>query len=338
MKDLIIISNEKIYFDSKSFFCDNIDLKSTPEGLSKNFTIHLIARSTKKKRAFKIENKLIKIYIFSNIFYFLNKIKKLEKKNKKILVISISPYTFLASIILSFFKKEYFIYLRSDGFKEYESILGFFGPFIYGFMFSICSKFSNLISCNEKILRKKLGKIVYPSQLSNIWFYSQKEIEPTNPKLLYVGRLREEKGIFSLIEILKKDTSLNLNIVGSDNLEKSIQVPKNITINLIEKNEKNLIKIYDEHNIFILPSFTEGHPMVVLESLARLRPVIIFDDISHVANNKIGIFICKRDLSDLKEKINYIMQNYINIQDQIKKNILPSKEKFLTDLTNIISK
>ncbi len=335
MKNLIIISNEKIYQEGKNFFCDNIDLKSTPEGLSKNFNICIIARSTKKNKAFKIDNKSFPIDIFSNIFSFLSKIKKIEKNNK-ILLISISPYTFLASVILSLSRKEHFVYLRSDGFKEYKAILGFLGPFIYGIMFFIIWKFSNLISCNERILRNKKGKIVFPSQLSNIWFSSQKEIEPTKPKLLYVGRLRKEKGIFSLIKILKKDNTLNLNIVGSDDLAPSTEFLKNISFNPIEKNEKNLIKIYDEHNIFILPSFTEGHPMVVLESLARLRPVIIFEEISHVATNKTGVFICKRDLYSLKDKINYIMQNYINIQDQIKKNILPSKEKFISDLTNIL--
>ena len=70
MKNLIIISNEKIYQEGKNFFCDNIDLKSTPEGLSKNFNICIIARSTKKNKAFKIDNKSFPIDIFSNIFFF----------------------------------------------------------------------------------------------------------------------------------------------------------------------------------------------------------------------------------------------------------------------------
>ena len=55
--------------------------------------------------------------------------------------------------------------------------------------------------------------------------------------------------------------------------------------------KSKLIKYYDDHNIFILPSFTEGHPMVLLEALARRRPVIVFDDIKHVIGNKKGIFV-----------------------------------------------
>ena len=45
---------------------------------------------------------------------------------------------------------------------------------------------------------------------------------------------------------------------------------------------KKIIKCYDGCNIFVLPSFTEGAPKVILESLARLRPVIVFDEIKHV--------------------------------------------------------
>ena len=46
--------------------------------------------------------------------------------------------------------------------------------------------------------------------------------------------------------------------------------------------KKRLIKLYDSHNIFILPSYTEGAPKVILESLARKRPVIVFRNIKHV--------------------------------------------------------
>ena len=49
MQKLFIISNESIYEDSGKFFCDNIDLKSTPEGLSKKFEVNLIARKSSKK-------------------------------------------------------------------------------------------------------------------------------------------------------------------------------------------------------------------------------------------------------------------------------------------------
>ena len=111
---------------------------------------------------------------------------------------------------------------------------------------------------------------------------------------------------------------------------------KNVNIYEIENNEKNLIKIYDEHNIFVLPSFTEGHPMALLESLSRLRPVIIFEDISHVLGNKKGIFVSKRNSEDFFNTINHIIKNYKNIQNEMKKNQLPTKEIFIKEFKDIV--
>ena len=77
--------------------------------------------------------------------------------------------------------------------------------------------------------------------------------------------------------------------------------------------------------------------MALLESLSRLRPVIIFKDIEHVVGNKKGIFVVNRDYRSLVEKIRYIKENYKNIQQEIKKNKLPTKEEFLLKLGDLIS-
>ena len=50
MQKLYIISNESIFTEKESFFCDNIDLKSTSEGLNKKFEVNLIAKQSKKKK------------------------------------------------------------------------------------------------------------------------------------------------------------------------------------------------------------------------------------------------------------------------------------------------
>ena len=100
---------------------------------------------------------------------------------------------------------------------------------------------------------------------------------------------------------------------------------------------QKIIKIYDDHNIIILPSYTEAHPKVVDESLARLRPVIIFEEISHIIQYRKGVFVAKRNDKSLMEIINFIMNNFKNIQNDIKKNNLPTKEKFISQLTQILN-
>ena len=134
---LFIISNESVYLDeNNNFFCDNIELKSIPEELSNYSNISLIARYSKKIRSIRINIK--QISIFKNIFtYLISIFKSFKDKNSKYLIISLSPYTFLASLLLKFFSKQHFIYLRSDGYQEYKSILGVLGPFIYNFFIKL---------------------------------------------------------------------------------------------------------------------------------------------------------------------------------------------------------
>ena len=57
---------------------------------------------------------------------------------------------------------------------------------------------SNLISCRNHILKNKKGIIVHPSQINERWLNNRIKVSTDKIKLLYVGRIRVEKGIFSL--------------------------------------------------------------------------------------------------------------------------------------------
>ena len=53
-KKLFIFSNESISVEDNKFYCDNLDLKSTPEGLNKKFEVNLLGRKSSKKRSHEI--------------------------------------------------------------------------------------------------------------------------------------------------------------------------------------------------------------------------------------------------------------------------------------------
>ena len=334
-KKLFIFSNESISLNEGKFFCDNIDLKTTPEGLNRKFEVNLFGRKSKKQRSHEI--KLKKTNIYTNIFSYISAvISSTKQEEAKYLIISISPYTFIISIFLRIFGKKPIVYLRSDGFGEYKSILGKIGPAIYFLMFSITCSISNLISCRDYILRGKKGKIISPSQLDSTWLRQPKNIEVKNFKLLYVGRFKVEKGIFSLIDLIKNKKNISLNIVGAEKEVSNNFNQSNVKIFQQQSNKLKLIKYYDDSNIFILPSFTEGHPMVLLEALARRRPVIIFEDILHVVGDKKGIFVSKRNFVNLLGTLNHIKKNYKKIQNEMKKNKLPTNKEFIDSLGKLI--
>jgi glycosyltransferase involved in cell wall biosynthesis len=334
-KELIIINKEKIYKKNGSFYCDNVDMKSIPEGISNSTKVSVIAIKSKIKRFHKINLK--KIETSSNIFTFLyNIFKTFRRKDITYLLISITPYSFFANLLLSIFRKKIFIYLRSDGYEEYKAILGFIGPLIYNVMYTFVTFKSNIITCQERLVKKKNYRLVFPSEIDINWTKNKTKPSLSKAKLLYVGRLKVEKGIFSLLEIFDKiTTDVELSILGK---KENIKID-NKKINLIgfENNVQEIIKIYDNHNITILPSFTEAHPKVLDESLARMRPVIIFEEISHIIQDRYGIFISKRNTKSLLEVIGFILSNYSGILAKMEKNQLPTKQKFILQMVQILN-
>ena len=76
--------------------------------------------------------------------------------------------------------------------------------------------------------------------------------------------------------------------------------------------------------------------MVLLEALARRRPVIIFEDIKHVVGDKKGIFVTKRNFVNFLGALNHIKKNYKKIQNEMKKNKLPTNKEFIDKFTKLI--
>ena len=331
MKKFLVISNDQINVKNKIISAPYNDTINILEILNKYLKINLLSRFTNKKQKFPLQiKKKIKITHIINLIF--------SGERFKIFMISITPRNFFNFIFLKIFLKqiEGYVYLRSNGYEEYKKILGKLGPFIYDIMFKIISKDLKIITVSKTISYKKSHSLIIPSELDNFWFKNLKTPRLEYPKILYVGRFRKEKGVFSLLNLFNKiNFKYELSIVGLTSKLKSNN--KQIKFSLETNSKKKLIKLYDDCNIFILPSYTEGSPKVILESLARKRPVIIFNEIKHVVSNFKGVYICKRNIYSLKKNITYILKNYKYIQLQMRKNNLPSKNDFQKNLFKILN-
>ena len=332
---LVIINNEKIFKEKNNFFCENLNLKVLPEGLNNYHKVHYIARDSKKKGYHEINLKEVKAA--SNIFKYIYFILKTFKiPNVNYLLISVTPYTFFAFLILFIFKKKMFVYLISNGYEEYRYILGRWFVWIYHIMYVVVTSNSKVIVCHERLFTKKKYHLIFPSRLDNLWLQNHKKASLDKIRLLYVGRLNPEKGIYEFLKMFGKiELNAELSIVG--NVKKAKISTKNVHLLGYVSDPQSLINIYDDHNIMILPSFTEAHPYVVDESLSRKRPVIIFEDITYIVKDKRGIFISKRNINSFSETVKYIMQNYYEIQGTIGQNKLPTKNDMLKKISDIVS-
>ena len=207
-------------------------------------------------------------------------------------------------------------------------------------MFTIISWKAKFFSCSSYILHGKPGIIVKPSRLNEQWFQSHKKPDLSKIKLLYIGRIKVEKGIFSLLKIFQNlKRCIHLTILGTGSENKNLDnKQKNVSLIHYDNKVESIIKIYDDHNIFILPSFTEGYSQVIDESLSRRRPVIVFKEISHVIYSyRKGVFVSERNSESLLRTIDHIIDNYHSIEKKIMENSYPTQEEFLKKIFNIIS-
>ena len=238
-------------------------------------------------------------------------------------------------MLLFLFRKRVFVYLFSSGHEEYKHILGSWSVWIYHVMYKIVTSYSKVIVCHERLFDKNKSYLVNISRLDDEWIKNHKDALLDKIRFLYVGRMSLEKGIFDFIKMFNKiELKAEFSIVGNS-------INYNISNNNIKffgyiADLQSLINIYDEHNITVLPSYTEATPYVVDESLSRKRPVIIFEDIDYIVRDKKGIFVSKRDLHSFSETTNYIMDNYKEIQKKMEKNVLPTKKSMIKQISDII--
>ena len=331
---LIIINNEKIFREGDNYYCDNLDLKILPEELSNYHQLRYIVRSSNKKGNQKLNLKDIKVA--SNIFKFIYFVfKTISIPNVSYLLISVTPYTFFSFLILFIFRKKIFVYLMSSGHEEYKHILGSWSVWIYHLMYTLVTSGSNVIVCHDRLFNKKKCHIIFPSRLDDKWLKDHKEVLLDKIRLLYVGRMNPEKGIREFIKMFDQiKLNMELSIVGEERNQKILN--KNIKQLGYVADPRSLIDIYDNHNIMILPSFTEAHPYVVDESLSRKRPVIIFEDIAYIMKDKKGIFVSKRETNSFSITAKYIMDNYQEIQKKMEKNVLPTKKDMIKHISDIV--
>ena len=332
IKNILIISNDKLFIKNNVISSNYNDTVNIIEGLAKKNYLSFFCRLANKRQNFFSKDKKYNKFEKLNLFN-LNKID-----NHKIFMISITPFNLLTLLILKILNKNIdgHVYIRSDGHKEYYYKYGIIGKIAFDIMFKIVRKFLKIICVSKKITGiKKNYSIINPSEIDRKWLLNRSKPKLNKPKLLYLGRYKKEKGIFSLINIINSlKVDLKLNIVGTN--KQIISQNKNIKYLRQLNSIKKIIKCYDECSIFVLPSFTEGAPKVILESLARLRPVIIFDEIKHVKKKFNGIFISKRNSKEFLKNIYFILNNYERIVKKMKKNKIFTKEHFQKEINKII--
>ena len=180
------------------------------------------------------------------------------------------------------------------------------------------------LGCNEKkIIVHRMG-----INLEKFKFSERRKQSGEPIKILTIGRLVEKKGheytIQAIAKIIKKYKNIEYIIAGDgpfrsklEDLISELGIKNYIKfLRAVEQNE--ILKLYKQANIFILPSITasngdqEGIPVVLMEAQATGLPVIstFHTGIPEViVDGKSGFLVPERDVNALAEKLEYLIEH-----------------------------
>lgn len=150
------------------------------------------------------------------------------------------------------------------------------------------------------------------------------EINSHSKTILYLSRIERAKGIYEIMEALKmisnrEDFQFIVCGTGPD---------KDIFINSCSEtlgdkfSYKGIVSgvgkdsVLAQSDIFLLPSYAEGIPMALLETMATgVVPVVSRDSsmLTVVDDMHNGLVVEKRDPNDLKEKIEFLLDNHLKV-------------------------
>jgi glycosyltransferase involved in cell wall biosynthesis len=164
-------------------------------------------------------------------------------------------------------------------------------------------------------------------------------------KILYLGRLSEDKGLFELINAFKiligRDHNLVLDIVGNgDFMDKLKIIIENLGLERVVHIrggifEPELIKYYYENSdLYILPTYHEGFPRTLYEAMIFGTPIIttFVGGIPAIMKDEFNcIEINPKSVFSIVNKIEFAINNYSKMVEYAKngldtvKDIISSK-------------
>ena len=192
-------------------------------------------------------------------------------------------------------------------------------------------KIISLLNSAEKIVvlsetwRSYFSQYVPPKKLAVIYNPCSTMVEEyeerrnQKPNIVFLGKLCERKGIYDLIEAVKKISRSNfiLNLYGDGEIEavKKLIEKENLSHKIFVNGwvpHEIIADLYDAADILVLPSYVEGLPMVVLEAIGRGLPVVatnVGGTAEAVMDGESGFIINPGDVNDLAKKLEILIND-----------------------------
>jgi len=186
-------------------------------------------------------------------------------------------------------------------------------------------------SIKKDILEKSY---VIPNGIDDFWFNNlghPKELNNSREiKLLQIGDIIRNKNIETTVKaielLIKKGYKVKLDVVGKVKDQKIFDKIKDL--NFVDylgyKSKEELIQIYRENDIFVMPSIHETFGLVYAEAMSQGLPVIYtrgqgFD--GHFEDGKVGYSVNCYDYEEISNKVHEIITKYETISSKAVKGV-----------------
>jgi glycosyltransferase involved in cell wall biosynthesis len=237
-----------------------------------------------------------------------------------------------------------------------QDIMHFSKKLLTGSLIWSTLKSSDAIICVSEALQKEIklkGKIntsfyVLPMGAKSDFFKPKEQHAtrrklglPTNKRIaLFVGNLIPLKGVEYFIKAIKissdKDSTLEAYIIGEGSQELELKnLINKLNLNPIVKllgykSNKEVSDYMNACDIFVLPSLTEGLPVVLCEAISCGKPVVAtrVGGNSEIVNSDVGYLVSSKDEKDLANKMLLALHRRWD-----KKKILQRASKFNVDFS-----
>ena len=173
----------------------------------------------------------------------------------------------------------------------------------------------------DEILKKTY---IIPNGIDNHWLDNiakprELTADSKKLKLIYAGRIDKNKNIPTTQKameiLLKEGYEVSLTVVGKiqDKDEFDIIMQDKFTSHIPNQKKEELLKIYREHDIFVMPSFTESFGLVYAEAMSQGLPVIYsegqgFD--GQFENGEVGFSVDSHDPVSVADGIKKAVSDY----------------------------
>lgn len=354
-------------------------LKGQPRFLSNYYDIEIITSyANSVQEVEKYERVAVKTFDFTRKINLLKDLKVLFQlwmyfiQTKPDIIYTLTPKAGLLGMIASFFARIPIRFHNVVGLPHLEAtgkrkvILKFTEKLTYLFTTHLYCNSINLKNIMSAQLTSKPVNIIGNGSVNgvdeNYFFDSSTQEEKENYRqtlgiakncfiITFVGRIVKDKGINELVksfsEINRNTPNTKLLLIGD--FEEELDPLDKITLETI-KNSKNIIHFPFQHEIrnflsitdlFVLPSYREGLPNVLIEAGSFGIPLIAtnINGCNEIIQNGVNGLLCeKKDTRSLRDAIEKLIINqelYRSLKDNVRSTIIKrySQKYFWGELT-----